>query len=106
MADRVTTPRKPRETITVNAKDITWIKEALTNLSNRVESIDKTTTKLNVTIVGDADYGQIGLITKVKELSEYIETDKNFKSKLVGGSIVLGTIWTAFVAFISSFISK
>ena len=96
--------RKPKETITVNAKDITWIKDNLKELSGKVENIDKTTTKLNVTIVGDADYGQVGLITKVKEISDYIEDDKNFKSKLVGGSVVLGTIWTTFVAFISSYI--
>lgn len=91
--------RKPKETITVNAKDITWIKDTLGKLTDKVESIDKTTTKLNTTIVGDPDYGQVGLITKVKENSDYIESDKTFKSKLVGGSIVLGALWTLMIKF-------
>lgn len=91
--------RKPKETITVNAKDITWIKDILTELSGKVETIDKTTTKLNSTIVGDPDYGQVGLIAKVKEHDEYIELDKSFKSKVVGGGIVLGALWTILIKF-------
>jgi uncharacterized protein with LGFP repeats len=91
--------RKPKETITVNAKDITWIKETLNKLTDKVDAIDKTTTKLNTTIVGDDAYGQIGLVTKVKEHTDYIETDKTFKSKLVGGSIVIGVLWTFIIKF-------
>lgn len=94
-----TTIRKPRETITVNAKDIHFIKDALTKLTDKVESIDKTTTKLNTTIVGDDAYGQIGLVKQVKEHAEYIEQDKSFKSKLVGGGIVLGGLWTLLLKF-------
>jgi hypothetical protein len=91
--------RKPRETITVNAKDITWIKDSLAKLAEKVDAIDKTTTKLNTTIVGDDVYGQVGLIAKVKEHSEYIENDKGFKAKLIGGSIVLGALWTVIIKF-------
>lgn len=91
--------RKPKETITVNAKDITWIKDILTELSEKVETIDKTTTKLNGTIVGDPAYGQVGLIAKVKEHDDYIESDKSFKSKVVGGGIVLGALWTILIKF-------
>jgi hypothetical protein len=91
--------RKPRETITVNVKDIAWIKESLGKLTQKVDTIEKTTTKLDTTIVGDDLYGQIGLITKVKEHSEYIEKDKGFKAKLIGGSIVLGAIWTMIIKF-------
>ena len=91
--------RKPRETITVNVKDITWIKDTLVNLTDKVDSIEKTTTKLNTTIVGDPDYGQIGLISEVKKHTEYIENDKGFKSKLIGGSVVLGALWTVVIKF-------
>jgi hypothetical protein len=91
--------RKPKETITVNAKDITWIKDTLNKLTDKVDAIDKTTTKLNTTIVGDDAYGQVGLVTKVKEHTEYIENDKGFKSKLIGGSIVLGALWTVILKF-------
>ena len=95
----VTPPRKPRETLTVNAKDITWIKDALGKLKDKVDTIDKTTTKLNTTIVGDPAYGQIGLVQQVKEHTDYIETDKGFKSKLIGGSLVLGAFWTLLIKF-------
>jgi hypothetical protein len=91
--------KKPRETITVNAKDITWIKDTLGKLTDKVDAIDKTTTKLNTTIVGDKDYGQIGLITTVKEHTEYIESDRGFKAKLIGGSFVLGALWTVIMKF-------
>jgi hypothetical protein len=91
--------RKPRETITVNAKDITWIKDALGKLKDKVDTIEKTTTKLNTTIVGDPDYGQIGLVSQVKEHTEYIENDKSFKAKLIGGSVVLGAFWTLLIKF-------
>jgi hypothetical protein len=93
------TVRKPRETITVNAKDITWIKESLMQLTSKVDGIDKTATKLNTTIVGDDAYGQIGLVKQVKDHAEYIEKDKSFKSKLIGGSVVLGGIWTVLIKF-------
>ena len=94
-----TTSRRPKETITVNAKDIAWIKDTLVKMTDKVDAIDKTTTKLNTTIVGDPDYGQIGLVTQVKEHADYIEQDKGFKSKLIGGSIVLGGVWTLLIKF-------
>jgi hypothetical protein len=94
-----TTSRKPKETITVNAEDIAWIKDTLGKLNDKVDAIDKTTTKLNTTIVGDPAYGQIGLVAQVKEHTDYIEQDKGFKSKLIGGSIVLGGVWTLLMKF-------
>jgi hypothetical protein len=91
--------RKPRETITVYAKDITWIKDTLTELTTKVDGIDKTTTKLNTTIVGDDAYGQVGLVKQVKDHNDYIEQDKSFKSKLIGGGIVLSAIWAIVIKF-------
>ena len=99
MAGRIVKAQKPIETLTVNAEDITWIKDILKVLSVKVETIDKTTTKLNTTIVGDPQYGQIGLVNQVKEHNDYIEADKTFKSKLIGGSIVLGGLWTILIKF-------
>lgn len=90
---------KLKETITVNTEDITWIKDTLGKLIGKVDSIEKTTTKLNSTIIGDSTYGQIGLIEQVKEHNEYIEQDKGFKSKLIGGSFVLGLVWTLLIKF-------
>ena len=105
MADRV--PQKPpsknpRQTTTVKTDDIAWIKETLVNLTDKVDSIETITNKLNTTIIGDAQYGQQGLIDKVKDHQDYIYEDKKFKSKLVGGSIVLGSLWTAFVQYLNN----
>jgi hypothetical protein len=91
--------RKPIQTITVDVKDIAWIKDTLCKLTDKVDTIDKTTAKLNTTIVGDPAYGQVGLVAKVKEHTEYIENDKGFKAKLIGGSVVAGAIWTVMIKF-------
>jgi aminopeptidase-like protein len=95
-----------KKTIEVDADDIAWIKQSLStintsisNLNLSVNGIEKTTIKLNTTIVGDKDYGQIGLISKVEENSDYIEKDKAFKAKLIGGSFVLGGLWTILIKF-------
>lgn len=98
MAGRVTT-KSQIDTVTVKSEDIAWIKDILKELSIKVETIDKATTKLNTTIVGDPAYGQVGLVNQVKEHNDYIENDKNFKSKLIGGSIVLGGLWTILIKF-------
>jgi hypothetical protein len=91
--------RKPIQTITVDVKDIAWIKDTLCKLTDKVDTIENTTTKLNTTIVGDSVYGQVGLVAKVKEHTEYIENDKGFKAKLIGGSVVAGAIWTVMIKF-------
>jgi hypothetical protein len=89
----VTRQRKPKETLQVNATDIEWIKTTLTSVNAKLQELDGNFSKLNQTVIGDETYGQTGLIAKVKEHSVYIEKDKAFKSKLVGGSIVISIIW-------------
>lgn len=84
---------KPRETVQVNATDIEWIKSTLSSMSLKLQELDVNFTKLNQTVIGDKTYGQTGLIEKVEEHTAYIEKDKQFKSKLVGGGLVLAFIW-------------
>jgi hypothetical protein len=98
MAD-TTTSRQSKTVMMVDAEDINWIKDSLTNLKDKVDTIDKTTVKLNTTIVGDPQYGQVGLVSKVKEIDDYIEKDKSFKSKIIGASIVFGGVWTLVIKF-------
>jgi hypothetical protein len=38
-------------------------------------------------------------VEKVKEHSDYIAKDEKFKSKLVGGGVVLGVVWGALLKF-------
>jgi hypothetical protein len=82
-----------KKTIQVNETDIEWIKSTLSSMSLKLQELDTNFTKLNQTVIGDKTYGQTGLIEKVDEHAEYIEKDKQFKSKLVGGGIVLTFIW-------------
>jgi len=95
--------RKPavkKNTIEVTASDIEWIKETLTSVSSKIQDLDNNFKKLNQTVIGDKTYGQTGLIEKVEEHNAYIEKDKEFKSKLVGGGLVISVIWGLILKFI------
>lgn len=94
--------RKPtvkKNTIEVSASDIEWIKQTLTSVSSKIQDLDINFTKLNQTVIGDKMYGQTGLIEKVDEHTTYIEKDKEFKSRLVGGGLVLSFLWGLVLKF-------
>ena len=97
MAERRAT--KPKETVQVNATDIEWIKSTLSSMSLKLQELDVNFSKLNQTVIGDKTYGQIGLIEKVEQHNAYIEKDKEFKSRLVGGGLVLSFIWGLVLKF-------
>jgi hypothetical protein len=90
---------KAKETIQVNATDIEWIKTTLSSMSLKIQEVDISLNKLNQTVIGDEAYGQVGLIKKVDEHNAYIEKDKQFKSRLVGGGLVLSFIWGLVLKF-------
>jgi hypothetical protein len=82
-----------KQRIEVNASDIEWIKENISSMSLKIQEVNLSLVKLNQTVIGDKTYGQTGLIEKVEEHTAYIEKDKQFKSKLVGGGLVLTFVW-------------
>lgn len=88
----------PKETI-VSANDIDWIKSTLTSMNTKLQDMELTLDKLNNTVVGDKTYGQVGLVEQVSNHEKYIEADRNFKSKVVGGTIVVGFLWTLLLKF-------
>jgi len=98
MALERTTPINKTK-IQVSASDIEWIKDNITSVSLKVQEINTSLVKLNQTVIGDKTYGQTGLIEKVGEHNDYIEKDKEFKSRLVGGGIVLSVIWGLILKF-------
>ena len=49
-------------------------------------------------VCGDADFGQTGLIQQVNGHSEYIEQDKTFKNKIIGGITAITTAWGLIIA--------
>jgi hypothetical protein len=71
----------------VSSDDIQWIKDTMLNMNN-------TLTQLNQTIVGNEAYGQKGLVKIVEEHNKFIEEHKSFKSKLIGGAIVVSALWS------------
>lgn len=78
--------------VQVSNDDIQWIKKKLGEMDLMLH-------KLNATVVGDAEYGHEGLVQMVKTHSDYIAKDEKFKSKLVGGGIVFGAVWTFVLKF-------
>ena len=85
--------RKSAVKIEVSASDIAWIKENISSMSLKIQEVNSSLVKLNQTVIGDKTYGQTGLKEKVEEHTAYIEKHKQFKSKLVGGGLVLAFIW-------------
>jgi tetrahydromethanopterin S-methyltransferase subunit F len=89
----MTTTKTPTSRmVQVSNDDIQWIK-------NKLGEMDLMLHKLNATVIGDNTYGQQGLVEKVKEHSDYIAKDEKFKSKLVGGGVVIGVVWGALLKF-------
>lgn len=86
-------PATTKQRIEVSASDIEWIKENISSMSLKIQEVNLSLVKLNQTVIGDKTYGQTGLIEKVEEHSAYIEKDKQFKSKIVGGGIVITFVW-------------
>ena len=86
-------PATTKQRIEVSASDIEWIKENISSMSLKIQEVNLSLVKLNQTVIGDKTYGQTGLIEKVEEHTAYIEKDKQFKSKIVGGGIVITFVW-------------
>lgn len=94
---RKTQTKKDR--VEVSASDIEWIKENISSMNIKIQEVNTSLVKLNQTVIGDKTYGQTGLIEKVEEHNAYIEKDKEFKSRLVGGGLVLSVIWGLVLKF-------
>ena len=90
---------KTQENVNISSADIDFIKSTLTSMNSKLQEMEITLHKLNNTVVGDKTYGQVGLVEQVSNHEKYIETDRNFKSKVVGGTIVVGFLWTLLLKF-------
>ena len=88
-----------KETVVISSNDIDFIKSTLTSMNSKLQDMELTLDKLNNTVVGDKTYGQVGLVEQVSNHEKYIEADRNFKSKVVGGTIVVGFLWTLLLKF-------
>lgn len=84
--------REQQKKTSIELNDMDWIKEKLTE-------IDLDLKLLKQTVIGNKVYGQKGLVEQVNEHRKFIENETNLKAKFVGGSIVVGVIWTAILKF-------
>lgn len=55
-----------------------------------IHRIDKRVERIERVLLGDEEAEQDGLVHKVKNHSQYIENDKKFRNKVLGG-IAVGT---------------
>lgn len=84
---------KKENMISVPESDMTFIKDMLTKMNGKLNEMEISLVKLNQTVVGNKEYGQKGLVEQVNEHRKYIEDDKAFKAKLVGGATVIGILY-------------
>ena len=84
--------------------DLLYIKEMLIKLSekqdsmnDRLNDIDTHLTKISTTVIGDKDYGHVGLVKQVEKLNKYVDNDKLRNAGIVGGISVIGILWTIFL---------
>lgn len=89
---RNTKPKTYKRKMPVNNKDMEWIK-------SKLMEIDIDLKLLRQTVIGSEEYGQKGLVEKVNDNAKYIEKDQNLKSKFIGGSVVVGAVWTLLLKF-------
>jgi len=86
--------RKAKEVmISVPESDMTFIKDLLTKMNIKLNEVEISLLKLNQTVVGNKEYGQKGLVEQVNEHRKYIEEDKTYKAKVLGGITVVGVIY-------------
>jgi hypothetical protein len=86
--------RKPKEImIRVPESDMTFIKDLLTKMNVKLNEVEMSLIKINQTVVGDKQYGQKGLVEQVNEHRKYIEEDKAYKAKVLGGLTVVGVVY-------------
>ena len=84
--------KKTTKATSVSARDMEWIKEKLTEIDDDLKALKQT-------VIDNKEYGQKGLVEQVNEHRKYLESDKHFKAKVVGGSLVVGTVWTLLLKF-------
>jgi len=97
----------------MEGNDIASIKAMLTQMIDKqnemdymLRDMDKTLTQLNQTVIGNPTYNQKGLVAEINEIKEYVETDKRFKNKVVGGLAVVGFIWTIAIEYVMHLFKK
>ena len=82
------------------------MKDKQDDMDGMLRDMDKTLTQLNQTVIGNTLYGQKGLVSEIDDIKKYVETDKKFKNKVIGGLAVIGFIWSVGIEFVVHLFTK
>ena len=82
------------------------MKDKQDDMDGMLRDMDKTLTQLNQTVIGNQLYGQKGLVSEIDDIKKYVETDKKFKNKVIGGLAVIGFIWSVGIEFVVHLFTK
>ena len=78
-------------------------KENITYIKKEINKQGVLLERLANAVCGDKDFGQIGLIEQVNNQERYIEEDKKFKNKIIGGVSAITTIWGIIITAVVKF---
>jgi len=78
-------------------------KENITYIKKEINKQGVLLERLANAVCGDKDFGQIGLIEQVNAHEKYIEDDKKFKNKIIGGVSAITTVWGIIIAALTKF---
>jgi len=81
-------------------------KENITYIKKEINKQGVLLERLANAVCGDKDFGQIGLIEQVNSHERYIEDDKKFKNKIIGGVSAITTVWGIIIAALTKFWSN
>lgn len=71
---------------------------------SQIHTMNNNLTQLTNTVIGNETFGQTGLVKEVAEIKKYVERDKLLKSKVWGGLVVIGVVWTALIELITKYL--
>jgi|TARA_R100000908_G_scaffold43307_1_gene20304 hypothetical protein len=78
-------------------------KDNITYIKQEVKKQGVLLERLANAVCGDKDFGQTGLIEQVNEHSAYIDNDKTFKNKIMGGVTAITTLWGVIITALLKF---
>ena len=80
------------------------INQRLLTVEKICNKMESQITKIFEVVVGDENFGQVGLIKRLVKLEEEVVRINGFKNKMIGASVVGGGVFTIFLEIIKAYI--
>jgi hypothetical protein len=75
------------------------IQESNSALYKKVTDLQIHMKNLEGAVIGNAELGFDGLVKRVKALEDFKESATKLKAQFIGGSVVIGVVWTILLQF-------